>query len=393
MQGFVAAGDSVYADTLRHLRENIVTAQYTPALYKFSDTVIPQGNTLSSNIFSSGFYDQVNTSLTTLLTRIANNTAAGVLSVVVSDFVQSESGTDQLSLASAFQQVVNPQNGTRPEILLLGFRSKFQGLYYVETLPDLCRSKDPQKKQEKDKKCHLKLELEKNELGRPFYVLVIAPSAEALTQFEGYALQRLPGGEAFRPTAPPLVVQKAKLSASPDQPSYWNRRGPFAFHPNHSGPLTLIGTFVEREASSGGVSPLRLKVQIQSHVPLVSPAKCRHQVERATFTVGSRKWQYDLQRVEDFRFLAEGKTDEVTFTYLFPRPAPQTWDLYRIQLQPGTANLQTPAWVREWNTDNDQTPEQGNRTLHLNLLVETMVRAITEKVVFSSQCILLGRGE
>ena len=50
-----------------------------------------------------------------------------------------------------------------------------------------------------------------------------------------------------------------------------------------------------------------------------------------------------------------------------------------------------PAWVRDWNTDDDSTPGVGNKTFRLSLLVEAMIRAITEDAPFCEQYICLGR--
>ena len=62
-------------------------------------------------------------------------------------------------------------------------------------------------------------------------------------------------------------------------------------------------------------------------------------------------------------------------------------------MRAGKGNLGTPEWVQDWSTPNDQSHRSGNRTLYLDVLVESMVRAITEDVAFSDQFIALGRGD
>jgi hypothetical protein len=47
--------------------------------------------------------------------------------------------------------------------------------------------------------------------------------------------------------------------------------------------------------------------------------------------------------------------------------------------------------VKNWSTEADDKPTNGNRTFQLALLVESMIRSITEANVFCEQYISVGR--
>jgi hypothetical protein len=75
------------------------------------------------------------------------------------------------------------------------------------------------------------------------------------------------------------------------------------------------------------------------------------------------------------------KPNKLMVTHLFPAPPLKSWDIYRVRLRSGEGNLDPPAWARDWSTRNDQLTAQDNRTLHLEMLLEAMVRAVTENVI------------
>jgi hypothetical protein len=292
--------------------------------------------------------------------------------------VQSEQGKDQFALLEAVGKVVE----RRPEVLLKAFRSGFKGTYFIET-----PSKTPKDMLEFD------LKGDSADLGRPLYLLIIAPSREEVIQFEKTVLQGLEEDAVFQPTIAPLVVNKVEFESSDKgSQSIWNRYGPLGFMPNQSNAPMLFGTFIERADPREEVSLLRLRlsVQPQSKIPLMSPEKLGYQVERTTFRDGRAPSPISITLQPGV--VTQASHSVFIMTYPFQRPAPYTWDAYRIRMQAGLANLGIPGWVSDWSTKDDRSVENGNRTLNLGLLVETMVRAITENVVFLDQFILLGRG-
>ena len=73
------------------------------------------------------------------------------------------------------------------------------------------------------------------------------------------------------------------------------------------------------------------------------------------------------------------------------KPDPNTWDAYYVKMRAGDANLNMPKWVTDWNTENDAIAKNANRTFQLELLVEAMTNAISEKVVFCEYVLKIGR--
>jgi hypothetical protein len=122
-----------------------------------------------------------------------------------------------------------------------------------------------------------------------------------------------------------------------------------------------------------------------------SLADFRYQVDVLTLRGG--KAVGAPQPVKDFTPEVSGKQDLMTIKFFFPTPEGRTWSVYRVRISAGEGNLKLPAWVDEYSTLSDRDESQGNRTLHLDLFVQSMVRAITESVVFSDHVICLGRGE
>ena len=395
MKGFVSNQDFTYVRVLRQFFNKSTTAQYKLNIYKFSkyspeisNKINQQNNIDCDQLTYPEFYNSVDTPLTTLMNEIAKGAKDKTrLYVVISDLVLSEKGKDWLSLVKAFQAVFT----SKPELLLISIRSNFYGDYFIE--------KDREKN-------HYKLQCPDNNkklLGRPFYLLIIAPSCETLRQFRRYVLDGLVDGleadknyEIFQPTGISFVVNEVKFvqPESASQP-LWNRYGDLELIPslsNSSIPTRLVYKFVERKIPNG--SPLKLRMGIKSSIPEVLPTNFIYKIERITWRKGIidqslpthiSEWQPKAER--------EKENGYITLTYPFPRPDSYTWDVYRIQMSSEEGSLSVPPWVHKWSTEDDRSERDGDRTLYLNLLIEAMVRAITENVVFLDQFIMLGRSD
>lgn len=375
MKGFVTDGGSTYEQVLRRILEKAATARYALNTYKFSSKVTPLGEVLSSHLVSPSFYSGAHTPLAALLNGIANDTTQ--LSVVVSDLVQSEKEADQVSLVKAFQKAA----AKRPEVLLMAFRSSFHGRYFIETPPNGWFDLDPRK--------------DKSGQGRPFYLLVVAPSKKAIRQLDQYVLSELGEDESFRATEATLVVNNVKF-APPEQASQavwhqYSQQEELTGLPD-SPYSAVIWWFYEPKAPQGKVSQLRLRFTAQNLDCVRSVADFGYRVERITFRQGNFEKPTIISDLQPTAEKEKGGS-VFTVTYPFPRPSPHTWDAYRIRMKPGEGNPTGPDWVSKWSTNDDRSESNANRTLHIDLLVEAMVRAITENMVFSDQFILLGRGD
>jgi hypothetical protein len=369
MRGFVTDRESTYTKTLQHILDRATTAQYALNIHKFAGAITPFHTGLTNQLVSPPFYDGDDTSLARLLTQIATEETTG-LAVVVSDLIQSEPGKDQIAMLKAMGEVV----AKRPEGLLLAFRSPF------------CQTSLKRNIEQERQRCSRN---QNNYQERAFYVLVIAPCREALVRFQNSVLRGLQEEQSFWTTQAPLQVDHVEFApplSSQANLSVWNLYTKANFSPH---PPRFIGAFIERMAPNTQGSTLRFRLRTQSKMELGSLEQVVHQVEYTTFrssqasSLAPRTLQVKIER--------EARNQAgLLVTYAFPRPAPHTWDAYRLRLRAGDGNLIIPSWVHEWNRMNNQNKTD---TPHLDSLIEAMVRASTEKVVFLEQFILLGRGD
>ena len=445
MRPFVTTTDSSYRRVLRQVVEKATTARYALNVYRFSrppsdrsaSAVTQVRNFRISQLLSPDLYDGSDTPLAGLLSLIAAGSQRNRLSLIVSDLVQSERGEDQISLVRTFHQIL----ASRPEVLLMAFRSRYQGKYPFETPPggtlDFDLPDDPKQ-------------------GRPFYLLLIAPSANDLGQLRKSL--GLIGGESFYATRPPFAVTSVQFVPS-ESSSAWSRYSTIQILPAVSGLRTVVATFVKRGRPQVGKGNLKLRINGQATLPFVSPDHLHHTIQRVSFrsgklgtpkTIGDWQpnvgWSEDAEKLESLSEAAfpESVRDKIHFDpakklliargflteeirdsllkmstdadyhraasalcersllgtgsgfladYMFERPAPASWEVYRIQMSAGKANLEIPEWGRKWSTDDDSKRANGNRTRHLQVLLGAMIRNMTESVVFLDQFILLGGGD
>lgn len=366
MRGFVTDKEATYSKALRQILDRATTAQYPLSIYKFAGAVSSLHTGLSHQLLSPTFYDGDDTSLAHLLTQIAGE-ATG-LSVVVSDLIQSEPGKDQLAMLKAVRKAVEK----RPEVLLLAFRSRF------------CPTSRKKPIEQERQRCSRN---QSSYQERAFYVLIIAPCREALVQFQNSVLRDLKEQESFWTTQVPLQVDRIKFAPplpSQASQSVWN----LATMPDFSPALhRFFGAFIERMAPRSQEGTLRFRLAAQSRMQFSSVEQMVYQIEYTTFR-GGRASSPVPSALQPKMEREPKKEGDLIVTYPFPRPAPRTWDAYRIRLRAGDGNLSVPPWVQEWSKVDSKSQAD---TPHLDSLVEAMVRASTEKVVFLEQFILLGR--
>jgi len=100
----------------------------------------------------------------------------------------------------------------RPQIRLLAYRSNFVGFYFPEF--------------KHVGKFHLALSQALPGTGRPFYLLVVAPSRSTMDRVDAHVLSRVPPIHIFNPTAPPVVVDSIDLRTDSGKPSTWGKYYP-----------------------------------------------------------------------------------------------------------------------------------------------------------------------
>jgi len=377
MRGFVegTATDSNYHRVLRHLLQSGTTGQYRMVRYKFSRNIEMVDNADPNQFLVPAFYSGPDTPLHSLLDRISQKPHAGHVSVIISDLVQSQTGVSQLALVESLLKVA--AGGL--DLRLVGFRSSFDGPYYVQSFPQVVRQ------------FALKLSQTMPGGGRPFYLLVIAPNRTSMDRLDRYVLDKVSPPESFTPTEAPAVV-KDILPARTSGPPPWNRYSQWPTGETVSGSPTWYTSFIEVRPQ-GQESLLALQYLMRTALPLNSVRKIGFEVRRCIYSGR----EFTTPETITIGLTAEktgaGEGEGLQVSYRLPRPEPRVWDVYQVRMRPGDGNLSCPLWVRSWSTDSDQSPMVGNKTYQLALLVEAMVRAITEKNRFCEHYIAVGRGD
>ena len=376
MRGFATDPQSTYVRTVQQVWRQAVLAQYKLNAWRFSGEFSALNSTNSSRLAAPDFYNGLDTHLTALLTRLTADIDQGEVVAVVSDLVQSEAGRNELDLV---KELLTTLSEKHPEVLLLGLRSSFRGAYFVET----------------GSKGTFQLNLAEGPpgKGRPFYLLVFAPSQAALETFQKYVLAGLGEEVSFQPTLAPLTVRAVEYVPASGDAQVWQRYQKLEPVPGSSAPSGFIERFFEIRPPVGPSSAFQLKFSTQPHFPIIDASRFRWRVKKTSFDRGNNAQRPTA--VDRLQLSAQGTEDGSMFTITYsalPRPAPDTWDVYRVQIQAGAGNLGVPVWVRQWSTPTDQSQATGDRTLHLDVFLEAMLRAITENVIFSDHYIAFGRG-
>ncbi len=380
MRGFVRMENTSFVRVMRWIMEKSATAEFLRRTSRFwgdenGELRIAQVDAARvQDLLSPWFYEGKETPLSSLLDRVARESSPHKVFIIVSDLVQSEREKDQLALAQSFRKV-GERGG---EILLLAFRSGFDGEYFIETSPG-------------GSPIHLLLVESAPARGRPFYLLVVAPSAEALSQLERYVLDGTAADQSFRPTRPPLVVTDAVQELGQDESTWlWGREDKENLTHGLDQAARVLASYLYRGSSGLPIAPLTVRYKARPDLPVVTPAGLRVDIEETRFSLGTCRGSASASSA---RSTVSGNIDasEFAVVYDFPPPSLGEWSAYRVRLSAGPGNLAVPVWVRDWSTDDDRSPRFGERTLHLNILVEAMVRGTTEDVVVVDHYFLLGR--
>lgn len=375
MRGYISAQNSNYSRMIREVLQSATAAQFNLNIYKFTSTVTAVTNLPMGQLQTPGFYDGRDTPLAGLLNRLTATPSH--TAIIISDLVQSEGGVDSMGLVKALAQLT----GRRPQVRLLGYRSNFDGDYYPES-----RSGGSGQRA-----FRLTMSQELPGSGRPFYLFVVAPNTESMKRVDNYVLNRFPAVQTFNPTGPPVSVENIELQAQGNKDPQWSLYSRLVRKEGATA-RRLESAFVLNTRTSESAVTLPLMFQIQVSVPVRQPGRMSLEAVRATW---NRKT--GMGKPVQVELPMTGELDKgglrVKLRLTLRKPESRGWDVYYIKMRSGEANLAPPAWVLDWNTENDALASNGNRTFLLKLLVEAMANAITERVVFCEYIVKVGRGD
>ncbi len=377
MRGFAAYPGSKFTNVALNISHKLTTASYTMRSYQFASGFERLTGNIERSIVQLSTYSGAETHLTELLQRVSSHLRSGEISVVISDLVQSTQLLHQMDLVKEFADLLAAR---RPEMLLLAFRSGFSGTYYISmgtggSYP-------------------LNLSEGGTRRGRPFYVLIFAPNRPALETFRKYVLAGLSPEASFEPTLPPIEVEAREFVSSRRAPIVWVRYMQAEPLATRASPDALIDRLAENDPPEAGGSTAEFRFRVKRRVPVLNSTGYSLTVERVDILPGKHPSHPAPVKVEQSE-IVPGKPPETLFVLRLsqlPRPGADSWVVLRIRARAGKGNLAPPEWVDGWSTLNDQSPSSGDRTLYLSVIVEAMIRAITENVVFSDHFIAFGRG-
>src|ERR1044071_5514249 len=201
MGGYVTV-PSAYRNVLRRVVEGAVQAGYSSSIRGFSSPAAVPLESMGA-VLQPGYYSAKDTRLAAVLDDISTpqQDESEKIVVLFSDLIQDEQSRDSLAIAASLRRVA----AKYPNLILYGFRSAFQGTYYVTSPP---RGK--------------MFVNTIDGIGRPFYVLILAKSPDALRRFQQFAglfellNEKTYGGQTFEPSLAPVVVDYARLRTDPD---------------------------------------------------------------------------------------------------------------------------------------------------------------------------------
>jgi hypothetical protein len=370
MKGFALPEGSNYTRIAEHVLDQGAMAGYRITPYQFSSEIRPLPQFSVKDVASPDFYNGSDTPLSKLLEQVGKT--PNRLSLIVSDMVQSDKINDHQRMIKALQALTSQ----RFEVRLLAFRSSFRGDYYVESAPG--------------RTIHLKLSEKLRGNGRPFYLFAAAPNRASLEQLQRYVLDRASEEHAFSPTDAPIVVTEINLTPEGGNKPIWNPYTKPRLFSTPAGSNTHFAAFEEVNPPRSGNSPLSLQLKSSVIVPMYSIAKLRVTARKLTYT---RKRGFTQPVQMSIRPDGDQTFKDLTkLVFALSRPQADSWDIYHLLLQAGGGNLAHPAWVEEWTTENDLSPNNGNKTYQLQLIVDAMVRNITEDHVFWDTYLAVGRG-
>jgi hypothetical protein len=372
MRGFATRQESNY---LRVLQGTLLAATAAP----FDLNVYPLSSNTSvppapiSQFSKASFYEKPDTPLVDLVSRIAQK--PDHTAIVISDLVQSErqQNRDIQALIRVLRQLVE----MRSEIRLFAFRSDFIGDYYPES----------------QSKTAAKLAVDTSQsvpgAGRPFYLLVIAPNSTTMDKLSDYIVSRLYPANSFNPVYPAFEIHSMELTPSGSIKPGWTRYSKFLIQDTDKRIFETSYAVVDPDTHSERID-LPVTVAMSRYAPMRTLEKMEINGKMASWNPQSSE---AIPVTIPVSGVLSAESMTVQLRLMLKRPAPLTWDVYRLSLRPGPGNLSVPAWVRDWSTDDDSSASEANKTYRLGLLVQTMENAISERQLCSEWFLKVNGGK
>ncbi|MBU1920194.1 hypothetical protein KKG66_05060, partial [bacterium] len=357
MQGYVRPASSEYSAMMDLLRSNLATVNCSTTVYRLSDPARPLiANWLPEDVNRRWFYSAITTPLDSLL--IEHVLLNDGISLLITDFVQSTKKEDQ---QAKLQNALRELTTRELEIELFGFRGRFIGSYFKESLP----------------KNKFSFGADDNVV-RPFYLLLVAPNRELLEHFKRAILFGIEFEHSFRPREKPLLILNCEHHVPAEYgDSPWKRERRHYLIGDGMDSTRWMSVFSLRHPKKKIAEPLSIDIRFEPVLDVLDASKMEISVEKTTMLRNRCFTPVAAERIRAVASEAEaGK--QYRLDVALPKPEPMTWDIYRIRLRGGVSNLNVPRWVGEWSTFiDDDDPVNRGKTLNLLNSIRTMVLNIS----------------
>jgi len=326
-----------------------------------------EATTQATDLFVRDFYREEDTPLDRAFSFAKANPAR--ITIILSDLEQSTDRNDVRVVQRALAASLVEKNA----ILLLGVRSAFSN----QEAPRCAPACSPQQH-------------------RFFYVLIMAPSRGILRAFvEATRIDRFAFDDAtaaadgptlFYSSRPALEADSVELFTDPERGPWkpWRESVGVSCADQAGGRLQSSFTY----AKKWPLDPLMLRVHVVVHDPIQNFSRAVARVSmteypglgnprfvRAGVSHSARVQVFALDRV-------------VSFNYVFARPRPHTWNVYRVWFESAQGSTEIPRWVR---TCSLQHPTTTNAYPTVAALVRTMIKVVTEKEPMIEHYIAIGQ--
>ena len=371
MKGFAIVSGSNYRRVLEGVLAETAAQQYSLQKFRLSGTAV----TAADNFTSGHFLDPTNytgasASLGQLLDQVVKQRQYERINIILGDFAESDGAPGHPSAAPALRELAS--KGV--EVMLIGFRSAYQGDYPASAFA--CSSK--------------RYQMQANQSlpgsGRPFYILAIAPNAASMSRLNAAVLEKLRPQVAFTPSSNPIVLDSGTLNTQP-KVSILDKT-------QRQKDLNTTRRFYSSFAIPSGREDIKLPFNWTStNVFGVDPAKLSFEIASIRPEKGG---SFTRSTADQIQVKASAKPDgggagNLLFEYSVRPPESSAFVVFRVQMRGGVGNLQLPRWIKDWSTDDDCSPGAANRTYHLKLFGDALMSGFAQDTVFAEHYIAIRR--
>jgi hypothetical protein len=295
------------------------------------------------------------------------------LSIIISDMVASGTATGQADVnpSTCFRKL----SGWDAKVLLLGFRSAYDGTYHAAAMA--CENHQ--------------FPMSANQSlpgsGRPFYLMVIAPDQESLQDLRKKVLDKLQGRVLFDPLSKPIPLEGGDAETQPnvrlvDVTSREDDcKSAQRFYSRFAVRREAKLRFVWITAKDFDDDPSNLSVKDVS--------KLSRDVRSLFFDKSGNHTdpkpdQLQLQVTRE----ANGN---LLFEYQVRPPDSYPWVVFQVKMAPGSGNLIVAHRTVAWSTNDDCTAAPVKRTYQLDRLGEALANPFLQDTVFAEHYIAIRR--